>query len=1507
LGLALAIAPPREDPVTRPHLFGPVPVAFAEENFPGLRASGACLTFDFGPDGDIPVRSGDTWADLLGRCPGGWWPEFVALWLPGAVIPAAVWDAPIPIIGLAADWHLFWHAYRRVATRCDVVLANRPGVEVFRRAGFNHARPANLHGLGRHFHDHPWPGPDADRDIDVLFVGDVHPAVGPDWLPWLGRLAALAGRRFVAIRTGTAGADNRELLARAKLVFNRSVRGGCNRRVFEALAAGAVLLEEENAEVGAILRPGKEYAPYGEADLEVVIDRLLTDRDRRVALAAAGYTRAREFTFEALWAAAVESLDDDWDRLQDQAGRRPAWAPHDHLRSRAALALGSARAREDATLPEDLTRASELDGAAGWAGLQAAVAAALGSPPAAVLDPLRRAAERIPPDAAAWLSLAEALAALRDPDGVAWAARAALSVLNRSDVLTGDPAFVPPGFHLFRAEWERAAWANAGNPAAEARAKRELARWKLHSLLAQATGDLTHYHEAALARPDLPSARAALGCALAQHGRTADAISHLRLAATGDPFDRAAARALYQVLAQAGDPAAQRKFAREQHALAQAAPGLVPAEQWFATAPPAGDELASVIVLCCNEMDVTRLCLESVFRHTRQPYELVLIDNGSTDETPAYLDSLRGRQGPELVVVIRNEENRGYPAGVNQGLVSARGEYLVLLNNDVVVTPRWLDRLVACSLFDWPNIGMAGAVTNYAPPPQQVAPGYSDLAGLDAFAARHAAEFAGQATDVARLTGFCLLIRRAAYERVGAMDERFGVGFFDDDDLCLRARRAGLRLALALDCYVHHFGSRTFRALGIDTEEQLNTNLGLYRDKWGAEEANKFRPLNSLPHPAARPTGGPRPRVSLTMIVRNEERDLPACLESVRDLVNEMVIVDTGSTDRTREVAAAFGAKVFEFPWVDSFAAARNEAIKSATGEWVFWMDADDRLDEANRRRARDLFANLPDRHVAFVMKCYCLGEAPGGATTVDHVRLFRNRPDVRWKYRVHEQILPAVRATDGEVRWADVTITHVGYADPAARRRKLDRDLRLLAVEDREHPDDPFTLFNLGSVYVELGRPADAVALLQRSLDRSNPKDSIVRKLYALIAQCQRQMGKLADSLATCRRGREVYPDDAELLFVESVVRREMRDFAGAEASLLKLLEGRDGEHFASVAEGLRGHKARHNLAMLYLDTSRDREAEAEWGRVVADQPTFLPARAGLSEVYLRQKRWDDLERQAQALESLGPAGDAEAEALRGRGKLERGEFASARWALGLAVRRFPEAIHLRVLLSHAALKEGADDAAEEALLGVLQLDPGHPEARQNLAVLRARRRLKPGEEITLTALFRSACEAGGGQSSSLTALADLARKCHHVTHVGPGRGRAPTAVMYAQPAKFNYYGPTRDPDLDLLEALARRTSFQFHTVAEPPAAIEPTDLLVVEGLPPEAARQIVERHCARVNQFIALIDFNGDTRPESPTYGSRYDGLARELEASGRFRIASRPADDGFFSILELNRSSS
>jgi glycosyltransferase involved in cell wall biosynthesis/Tfp pilus assembly protein PilF len=765
---------------------------------------------------------------------------------------------------------------------------------------------------------------------------------------------------------------------------------------------------------------------------------------------------------------------------------------------------------------------------------------------------------------------------------------------------------------------------------------------------------------------------------------------------------------------------------------------LVPARQRpFAEPRPTGNELASLIILCCNQLNYTRECLESVLQNTRQPYELILVDNGSTDGTAAYLQELQQRAGPERVVVIHNETNRGFAAGCNQGLQASAGRYLVLLNNDTVVTTGWLDGLIRWTFHKWPGVGLVGPVTSW-PAPQSVPVDYRSAAELQAFAARRRKDFAGQGESVARLVGFCLLFRREVWEELGGLDETFGLGFFEDDDLCVRAREAGFELIRALDVFIHHHGNSTFKSLGIDAGAQLRANFERFRSKWGEKHSAPYKqveygapPKLSSESKAGAAAAGPtsaaskdgarqKPRISLCMIVKNEERRLTACLASVADLVDEMIVVDTGSGDGTKEAALHAGARVYDFAWVDSFAAARNESLRHASGDWILWLDGDEQLDETNRQRLRKLFAGLQDENVAYVMRQESkLAAGMHAAAQVDQVRLFRNRPDIRWQYRVHEQILLAVRRSGGEPRLTDVVIEHAGFSIAENQDSKVKRNLRLLELELAEHPGDVFVLYNLGTVRLTEGRCAEALELFRRCLDNPQSSNGLARKLHALTARAYHQLGQKPEALAACRKGLKAFPEDGELLFWEAMFLRELKDLEGAAKCLERVLKARPAHYFTSVDAGLYGYRTRHYLAEIYRDVGRLEEAEFQWRTAVSENPTFTPAWRQLAELYYQSARWSQLEDVLPRLDSDPQLAD-EVAVLRGGLHLGKKEFSLAKECFRAASARATQALRPRVLLSHALLQEGTDwKGALDALNDVLAVDPDNKEAQDNLQVL--------------------------------------------------------------------------------------------------------------------------------------------------------------------------------------------
>jgi tetratricopeptide (TPR) repeat protein len=254
----------------------------------------------------------------------------------------------------------------------------------------------------------------------------------------------------------------------------------------------------------------------------------------------------------------------------------------------------------------------------------------------------------------------------------------------------------------------------------------------------------------------------------------------------------------------------------------------------------------------------------------------------------------------------------------------------------------------------------------------------------------------------------------------------------------------------------------------------------------------------------------------------------------------------------------------------------------------------------------------------AYVVRCACTPGLDGtrGGTVVDHVRLFPLRPGVRWTYRVHEQILPSLKRLKIPVRWTDLIVQHKGYADPAVETRKLERNIRILEREVKERPNDPFVLFNLGQSAVEKREWDQALGYLGRSLAGSAPTDSIVRKIYALIARVHQTMGNLQEALRTCAEGLKLDGEDAELWFRKAVVHRHRGERAEAERCWRLILNLKRPDQFCSFDQGIYGHVTRRNLAALAADRGDYAEAERLWQDVLAECPGDREALSRLARV---------------------------------------------------------------------------------------------------------------------------------------------------------------------------------------------------------------------------------------------------------------------------------------------------
>ncbi len=235
------------------------------------------------------------------------------------------------------------------------------------------------------------------------------------------------------------------------------------------------------------------------------------------------------------------------------------------------------------------------------------------------------------------------------------------------------------------------------------------------------------------------------------------------------------------------------------------------------------DRLCDIVLLVWNHLELTRPCVESLLRCTEVPARLLIVDNDSNEETKAYLRSVRGTRWVG-VEVLTNRSNEGYVGGMNRGMRHATAPFVCLLNNDTLLTPGWLSRMIrAANRFA--DIGVLNPASNTfgERPPQGVS--------LDTYAGLIGNQ-RGRLVEVGQCIGFCMLIKRAVIESIGYLDETLDRFFFEDSDYSLRAARAGFRCAVAREAYVWHAEHRSVRALP-EREAIFAANQRRFWARWG--------------------------------------------------------------------------------------------------------------------------------------------------------------------------------------------------------------------------------------------------------------------------------------------------------------------------------------------------------------------------------------------------------------------------------------------------------------------------------------------------------------------------------------------------------------------------------------------------------------------------------------------------------------------------------------------------
>lgn len=483
------------------------------------------------------------------------------------------------------------------------------------------------------------------------------------------------------------------------------------------------------------------------------------------------------------------------------------------------------------------------------------------------------------------------------------------------------------------------------------------------------------------------------------------------------------------------------------------------------------------------------------------------------------------------------------------------------------------------------------------------------------------------------------------------------------------------------------------------------------------------------------------PTLSLCMIVKNEEKFLPQCLESVRDVVDEIIVVDTGSTDSTVEVARGFGAKVFPYEWSDDFSAARNFSLEQATGDWALILDADEKLEASDKPKLREAmrYAAQPGVNIggyALPFRNYLEGEDSGPVILHYATRLFRRLPGVKFSGRIHEEATPSIYGLGLQVAFANILIHHYGYnASIVSARHKMERTYSLLFKQLEEEPDNPFHLYNLANTYQCDGKYAEALPYFEKAAALMKPDAFYAASVYNGWATCLYCVKRYHEAIEKCLISLRRQPDHPETHYTLGLNYNALGRHDEAIRHFEKAIAA--GKTFSIGISDLSvsGYKAYFSIGQAYM-AKKDRARAIEYfRRAVEMQPGFVPAQFHLGVMCAEAGQTEEAKA---ALEFVLSREPAHAEACECLANLYVREGHSAK-AIALYERLLEENPDCEVAHCNLGnlLSAMEDERAIAHYRRALELNPRRAETHNNLGVALARQgKLAEAEEHYRAAL---------------------------------------------------------------------------------------------------------------------------------------------------------------------------